>query len=150
MSKHFIPRHREDVADQHFFEVLGLRGGFAHGQDGRRRRHRVADADDGFLRDAHAAAANRREDRRAHEGEAQADPIRAPAIWIQACQDGDGCAQSRNLRQRQVDENHAAFYHVDAQVGVDSRQNEAGHEGREQEREGVHEVSLFRLGEGRH
>ena len=51
---HFVPRHRQDVADEHVLEVLALGRGLAHRQDGGRRRDRVADADDRFLRDARA------------------------------------------------------------------------------------------------
>ena len=45
------PGDGQDVADQHFFQMLGLCRRFAHGQNRGGRGHGVADADDGLLRD---------------------------------------------------------------------------------------------------
>ena len=70
---HLEPGDGQDVAHQHLLQVLGLLGRFAHRQNRRRAGHRVADADDGFLRNAHLAAADGGEHRRADEGEDQAD-----------------------------------------------------------------------------
>ena len=71
----FGPRDGKDVADEHVLQVFALGGGLAHGQNRRRRRDRVADPDDGFLRNARALAADRREHERADEREGEADPV---------------------------------------------------------------------------
>ena len=44
-----------------------------------------------------------------------------------------------------IDENHAALHHVDAQIGVDAGQNQAGDKGRQQESQGVHVVLICTL-----
>src|ERR1035437_1535938 len=67
------PRDRQDVAHQHFLEVAKLLDRFAHRENGGRAGHGVADADDGFLRNAHMAASDGGEQRRADECEYQAD-----------------------------------------------------------------------------
>ena len=95
----------------------------------------VADADDRLLRDARPVAANRREHGRADEGEPEADPVDDRRMRIASRdrqQDGDRRAQRRDLRERQIDEDDAAFDDVHAQVGVNTRQNETGDEGRRQ------------------
>ena len=45
--------------------------------------------------------------------------------------DCDRRAQGGDLRQRQVHEDHAAFHHVHAQIGVNSGEDQAGHKGPE-------------------
>ena len=91
------------------------------------------------------AAADGREDRRAQEGEHQADPVDATAVRIDAVQHGDGGAERGDLRQREVDEDHAALHHVDAEVGVNAGEDQAGDEGRQQRSSDMsHSQSLFR------
>ena len=111
------------------------------------RGHRVADADDRFLRNARLVPANGGEDRRADEGEHQAGDVGARAVRLDAVQHRDGGAERRDLRQRQIDEDHAALDHVDAQIGVNAGQNQARDKGGEKKRESVHRWSLFELGE---
>ena len=53
-------------------------------------------------------------------------------VRLDAEQHGDGRAQGRDLGQREVDEDHAALDHVHAQVGVDSGQDQARDEWRQQ------------------
>ena len=136
------PRHREDVADEHVLEVLGLRRRLAHRQDRGRGRHRVADADDRFLRDPRVLAADHREDRGADERERQADPVDRRRVRIAARerqQQRDRRAERRNLRQREIDEDDPALDDVHAQVGVDAGQDQAGDERRGQELDDLHE-----------
>jgi hypothetical protein len=63
---------------------------------------------------------------------------------IHSHQDGDGRAQSSNLRQRQVDKDHSALYHMHAQIGVNAGQNQAGQKGRQQEWQNFHGSPLLR------
>ena len=46
---------------------------------------------------------------------------------------GDRRAQGGDLGQRQVHEDHAALDHVHAEVSVNAGQDEAGHEGRQED-----------------
>ena len=134
----FLPRDGENVAHEHVLEVLAFRGRLAHRQNRRRGRHRVADADDRFLRNPRALAADGREHERADEGEREADPVdhRRMGIAVRPRrQQRDGGAERRDLRQRQVDENHAALDDVHAEVGVNAREDQAGRETRQQERQ---------------
>ena len=52
-------------------------------------------------------------------------------------QDRDRGAERGDLRERQVDEDDAALHDVDAEVGVDAGQDQAGHEGSGEEPEDV-------------
>ena len=61
----FVPGHGEDVPDQHVFQVLGLAGGFAHGENSRGRGHGVGDSDEGFLRDVRRGGCERKQRSRA-------------------------------------------------------------------------------------
>jgi hypothetical protein len=75
----------------------------------------------------------------------QAHHIGGGAVRFDTVQHGDGGAQGGDLRQRQVDEDHAALHYVNSQVGVNARQNEARHKGREQKSKHPHNRSLFQL-----
>ena len=93
------------------------------------RRDGVADADDGFLRNPRAAAADRRKHERADEGEHQADPVDDRRVRVavgERQQQRDRRAERRDLRERQVDEDDAALDDVDAEIGVDAGQDQAG------------------------
>jgi hypothetical protein len=105
--------------------------------DRRRRRYRIADSDNGFLRDPRTARLHHRENRRTQKRECQAGPIRAAPVRIVTVQHRDRSAQRRNLRQRQIHENHAALDHVDAEIGVNPRQNQTRDKWGQQEVESV-------------
>ena len=47
--------------------------------------------------------------------------------------DGDRRAERRDLRQREVDEDHAALDDVQAEIGVDARDDQAGDDRRDEE-----------------
>jgi hypothetical protein len=73
----------------------------------------------------------------------KADPVHPGTVRILAGegeQDGNRRAQGRDLGEREVDEDHPPLHHVDAQVGVDAGQDEAGRErgGEELQDVGVH------------
>jgi hypothetical protein len=107
---------------------------FAHRQNCGCRSYRVADADHGLLRDAPAMAANRGKNAGPHEREGQAEEIGGLAVWLDAVQSRNRGAQTGNLRQGEVYENHAALYHVNSEVSVDAGQDKARDERSEQER----------------
>ena len=48
---------------------------------------------------------------------------------VVAHQIGDRGTQGRDLRERQIDKDYAPLDDVNAQIGVDSREDQAGHEG---------------------
>src|SRR5690348_6925393 len=82
-----------------------------------------------------------RKNARAQERKRQADPVRAATMWIHSCQDGDGCAQGRDLRKREVYEDHSPFHHVYPQVRMDSGEDEAGDERKNEELKDLHSTS---------
>jgi hypothetical protein len=97
--------------------------------------NRITDADDRFLRNPRAAAANRREHERADEREREADPVDDPAVWIAAGnrqQQRDRRAERRDLRERQVHEDDAALHDVHAEIGVDAGEDQTRDERRRQ------------------
>ena len=63
----------------------------------------------------------------------------ARAVRIDAVEHRDGGAERRDLRQRQIHEDHAALHHVDAQIGMNAGQNQARDEGSQQKRKSVHD-----------
>ena len=109
---------------------------FAHGEDRRGGRDGVADADDRFLRNPRALAREWSRRRTAPmKREREADPVDDRPVRIAAAdrqQHGDGRAERRNLRQRQIDEDDAAFDHVNTEIGVNAGENQAGDERRRQ------------------
>src|ERR1035437_9678677 len=128
------PCHREDVADEHFLQVLRLLRPFRPHEDGDRRRYRVDDADDRLLRDAGLTVdARHREDRGSQEREAEGEEIGRRRVQIVSGKIRDRRAESRDLREREVNEDDAPLDHVNAEIGVDSREDEARNESGKQD-----------------
>src|SRR6266403_1805820 len=86
-----------------------------------------------LIRRIAAAAARKRKDGGAEEREPQADPVGASAVGVHAGNDGDGGAESGDLREREVHEDDAAFDYVDAEIGVNPGKNQARYKSRKQE-----------------
>ena len=59
-------------------------------------------------------------------------------MQVVAEQVGDGRTEGGDLGEREVDEDHPALDHVHAQVGVDAGQDQARHEGRQEQLENAH------------
>src|SRR5207245_5887806 len=95
---HFAFRNRENVSDQHVFQVLSFAGGFAHEQDGGGGSDGVSDTDEGFLRNVAAAAPRYSENGGTEKGEAETDPVRGAPMGVHADDDCDGRAMVGNLR----------------------------------------------------
>ena len=74
-----------------------------------------------------------REERRAQRGEAERVDRRTPSSRTGAREDGHRRAERRHLGQREVHEDHLARDDVEAEVGVDRHDDQAGHERRQQE-----------------
>ena len=130
------PRDRNDVAHQHVLQVLGFRGGLAHRKDCRGRGNGIRNADNGFLRNPGALAADHREDRCADEGEQQAHPVHRRRVWVAAGerqQNGNRRPERCNLREGEVDEDNPTFNDVHAQIGMDPGQDQTGDKRRGQE-----------------
>ena len=86
----------------------------------------------------------------AHQREDQADPVDPRSVRVVARerqQQRDGAAEGRDLGQGEVHEDDPALHHVDAEVGVDAGQDQAGREGRGQELQhgGVHHCAPVSL-----
>src|ERR1043166_3454424 len=78
----------------------------------------------------------------AYKGESQAHPIRACAVRIHANQNGCGGAQRSNLRQGEIDKDHAPLHNVDAQVSMYAGQYQTGEERKDQELKDFHVAYL--------
>ncbi len=118
--------------------MFGFAGGFAHQQNGRRGSDRIGNADECFLRNVPAAAARDSENSRSEESEAETNPIRGPAVRVLARDHGHSRSQSGDLRESEVNENYSALDDVHAEVGMNSRQNEAGDKRQNQKRKNFH------------
>ena len=128
------PLHRQDVADQHVPEMFRLAGGLAHRQDHRRRCDRVRDADDRFLRDARLVPLDHGEDQRADHREAEAHPVDLRiGVRVVALPHGNRRAERRDLREREVDEDHPSLDDVQTEVGVNAGDDQARRDRRRQE-----------------
>ena len=97
--------------------------------------HDVDDADHGLVGNARLTHAAHGEQGRATYGERERVPVGGRALDRMAGQEGDGDAERRDLCERQVHEDDAAGKDVEPEIDVDSRQDEAGEEGRPQELE---------------
>ena len=118
--------NRQNVADQHVFEVLGFTRSLTHGEDGRSRSYGIGNSNERLLGNVPTAGARQGKDPRPYKCECQAKPIGATAVGIHSDQNGDGGAQGGDLRQRKIHENDAAFHHMHAQVGVDAGKDKTG------------------------
>ncbi len=128
------PRDRENVADEHLLQVLGFLCGLRHHEDRDRSRDRVDDADDRLLRDPRLPVHTREgKNRRSQKRETERIEVSRRRMEIVSHQVGDGGPERGDLSQRQVHEDDAALDDVNAEIGVDSRQNETGDERRKQQ-----------------
>jgi len=59
-------------------------------------------------------------------------------VRIHAHDDRDGSAESGDLRQREIDEDHAALDNVHTEIRVDASQDQAGHERSNEKRKNLH------------
>src|SRR3954454_5316774 len=92
----FLIADGEDVADEHVFEVLGLSGRLAHGEDGGCGGDRVGNPNESLLRDVSFAGARKRENSSAEESECKAEPIGPASVNVHANQNGDSGAEGGN------------------------------------------------------
>src|SRR5229473_348979 len=125
-APHYILGNRQDVSDEHVFQVLGFAGGLAHDQDGGSGGYGVGDPDEGFLRNVRAPRARHREDARAEKGERKADPVGTGPVRVHAYEYAHRGAERSDLRQRQVHENHTALDNMHAEIRMDSGNDQAG------------------------
>src|SRR2546426_6760760 len=87
-----------------------------------------------------APRAREGKDGRTDEGKRQTEPIRTLTVRIQPDQDCDGGAKGGDLSQRKVYENDAALDYVNAQVSMNSSQDQAGQKWRQQKGKNFHAV----------
>ena len=84
--------NEKDITHEHVLDFLIPFRGAAQEQDGRRRRHDIADADDRFLRDLTRAFAGNGENRGPKQSEPKGDEEGGPAIEMEVQEDGDADA----------------------------------------------------------
>ncbi len=133
---------RQERADQHRPDVLDAVRGEVGQQDGAGRGRGVHHADHGLLRHAPLTAAREREDERAHERRDETRAVRLPGVKLVAEEKRRRGAEGGDLGERDVDEDHLARQYVDAQVGVDAREDQTHEEGRPQERQEIGEHAV--------
>ncbi len=89
-------------------------------QDGRGRCDDVDDADQRLLRHARSPGAREGEQHGGEQRESERIAVGREALRRMAEHEGDGRAERRDLRQRQIDEDDFARQHLDAEIGVDA------------------------------
>jgi hypothetical protein len=139
--------HRQQRAHEHRPDVLDAVGGAVRQQDGAGRGGSVHDSDHGLLRHAPLAAARERKHERADHRREEAGAVRLPRVKLVAEQERSGCAERGDLGERDVDEDDLARQHVDAEIRVDSGENQAHEERRPQKSQEVGEHWAARLAE---
>ncbi len=122
------PLHEQQVADQQRLELFPAIRRAAQHQDHGRGGHGVDDTDQRFLRHERFASSGGGKDRRSDEREGQRNRMALRGVQAEAPEKPHRRAQRRHLRQRQVDEDHPALDHVQAEIRVDASQYEAGRE----------------------
>ena len=91
-------------------------------QNGRRRRDDVDDADQRLLRHARAPGPREGQQHGGKQGECERIAIGRHALRRMAEHEGDRRAERRDLRERQIDEDHFARQDLNAEIGVDADQ----------------------------
>ncbi len=91
-------------------------------------RHRIDDADHGFLLQRALIGPHQRHQHRTSHRKRKSVPIGGLARYVVAGKDGDREAEGCDLGQREIDEHDLPRQHMQAELGVDARQDEAGHE----------------------
>ena len=121
-------RDQKHVPHEHVLDFLPAGRGFGEEENRGSRGRRINNADEGFLRNFLFAHPRDREGAGAHEceGEGKEGHFEGIAVGIVAQHESVGGAQSRDLRQRQVDEDDLARNDVDSQIDMVDGQHEAG------------------------
>ena len=95
------PGDREDVADEHLLQVLGLARRLRHHEDGAGRGHGVGDSDDRLLGDARLPVdAGEGEDRGAEHREGEREDVGGGGVEVVAGQVAHRPAERGDLRER--------------------------------------------------
>ena len=102
-------------------------------QNGCRRGNNVDDADQRFLWDPRPPAAREREQHCCEQRERERITVGRDALSRMTEHEGDGRAKRRDLCQRQIDEDHFARQHLNAEIGMDADQAHGHQERRPEE-----------------
>ena len=89
-------------------------------QNGRRRRNDVDDADQRLLRHARAPGAREGQQHRGQQRERERIAIGRNALRRMAEHECHRRAERRDLRERQIDKDHFAGKHLNAEIGMDA------------------------------
>jgi hypothetical protein len=104
-------------------------------QDRGRRRHHVDDADQRLLRHARRPRPRAGEQHRGEQREGERIAVGRDPLRRMAEHERGGRAERRDLRQREIDEDHFARQHLDAEIRMDAGQAHRHQEREQQERE---------------
>ena len=128
--QYVVTGHAEQTADQQRLDLLAAERHALERQHGQRRRHRVDDADHGLGRDGGArerrSVAQACEHRGAGRGEGERVPGRAGPLRCMAREERNGGTERGDLREGQVDEDHAAREHVQPEPRVNAGEHQRG------------------------
>ena len=102
-------------------------------QDGGRGRHDVDHPDQRFLGHARAPAPREGEQDRGEQGEGERITVGRGAVRGMTEHEGHRRAKRRDLGERQIDEDHFAGKHLDAEIGVDADETDRHQERRPQQ-----------------
>jgi hypothetical protein len=122
----FGRRDGEDAAHQDLLDVLTALRCLVDGEHRRRGRHRVDDSDDRLLGHGRAPRPASGEERGATEREGERVAVGGFTLDRVAGEKRDGYAERSDLGERQVDEDHAPREHVEPEINVNRRQDQAG------------------------
>ncbi len=125
---HLLRRHGEDRADQKLLDVLRSLRRAVERQHAERGGHRVNDADDRLLLQRFLVRPHERKEHRSADRKGERVPVAGLALHRMAGEDRRGQAEGRDLREREIDEDHAASEDMQAEIGVDAGEDDAGNE----------------------
>ena len=125
----------ENISGQDLLEMFGALRRPVDEQNGRRRRNNVDDADQRLLRHAGAPCAREGQQHRRKQRERERIAIGRNALRRMTEHECDRRAERRDLRERQIDKDHFAGKHLDAEIGVDADKRDRHQERRPEKNE---------------
>jgi hypothetical protein len=136
--------NRQDAADQDFLYVLRPLRRAIDNQYGCCRCDDVQDANEGLLADEAGESAGHGEQCGPDRGEQQSVAKSCDARRRIAVRKGEGSAQRRELRERQIRKDNIPAQHMNAEIGMNENEGDAGRERKQEERERITQSAHWR------
>src|SRR5437879_3820040 len=128
----FVEAAGQDIPGQDLLEMLGALRGPVDQQDRSCRRNDIDDPDQCFLRHACCPGPRERQQHSRQQSEGERVAVGREALRGMAEHEGNGCAERRDLRQREVDEYDIAAEYLDPEIRVDADKTHRHQKGRPQ------------------